>query len=139
MVYLKLVMNFIAESTPRSTRSLITKLQELSVKDYEGKNIRQVCSTIKAAYKVLFNKGAVPLDFLDLVFDVFDHCSVKKFVLHIRSIKINHDQKIKIVDLNYLFTKAEQKYQELEDWNGKKLESIFTALNECWNCGSPDH
>ena len=39
VVYLKLVMNFIVESTPRSTRSLITKLQELSVRDYEGENI----------------------------------------------------------------------------------------------------
>ena len=51
VVYLKLVMNFIAELTPRSTWSLITKLQELSVRDYEGKSIFQVCSTIKANTK----------------------------------------------------------------------------------------
>ena len=127
VVYLKLIMHFIAESTPCSTRSLILKLQELSVCDYKGENICQVCLTIKGAYKVLVNKTAVPPDFLDLVFDVFDRCSVDKFVLHIRGIKTNHDQKFKIADLMYLLTKIEQKYQEIEDWNREKVESIFVS------------
>ena len=36
VVYFKLIMNFIQDSTLKSSRSLITKLQELSVQDYEG-------------------------------------------------------------------------------------------------------
>lgn len=139
VVYFKLVMNFIAESTPRSTRSLITKLQELSVRDYDGENIRQVCSTIKGAYEVLLSKTAVPPDFLELVFDVFDRCSVEKFILHIRGIKTNHDQRVKVIDLNYLLTEAENKYQEISEWNGEKTESVFTIDDVCWNCGEPGH
>ena len=53
VVYLRLVMNFIAESTPCSARGIINKFQDLSAKDYNGENIRQVCSTIKGAYEVL--------------------------------------------------------------------------------------
>ena len=113
VLYLKLVMNFIAESTPRLTRKLITKLQDLSVKDYNGENVRQVCSTIKGAYEVLVNKNAVPPDFLEIVFDIFERCLVEKNVLHIRGIKTNHDQRVKIADLTYLLTEAENKYQEI--------------------------
>ena len=42
VVYLNLIMNLIAESTPRSTRKLITKLQDLSMQDYDGKNVGHV-------------------------------------------------------------------------------------------------
>ena len=76
---------------------------------------------------------------MELVFDIFDRCLVKKFILNIRGIKTNHDQKVKIVDLNYLLTKAEQKYQDIEDWNGSKQEASFAAPEECWNCGDPGH
>ena len=86
VVYLKLIMDFIAESTPRLTRSIINKFQDLSVKDYEGENVHQVCSTVKGTYKVLLTKSSVPSDFLDMVFDVLERCSVEKFVLHIRGI-----------------------------------------------------
>ena len=98
-----------------------------------------MCSTIKGAYEVLLNKRAVPPDFAELVFDVFDRCSVEKFVLHMRGVKINHNQKLKVVDLTYLLTQAEQKYQEIEDWNREKLESGFTSSDGCWNCRFPDH
>ena len=35
-VYLKLVMQFIEESTPKSSRNLVNKLQKLAVTDYNG-------------------------------------------------------------------------------------------------------
>ena len=127
VVYLKLLMNFIAEFSPCSTRSLITKLQELSVHHYEDENTRQVCSAIKGEYKVLLNKRELPPDFLELVFGVFDRYSVERFVLHMCEIKINHNQCIKVVDLTYLLKKVEQKYQEIEDWNGEKVQSVFIA------------
>ena len=47
VVFFKLIINFIKESTPESTRGIISKLQDLSVKDYDGKNINLVTSTIK--------------------------------------------------------------------------------------------
>ena len=91
-------------------------------------------------YKVLLDKRALPLDFLDLVFDNLERCSVEKFCLYIRGIRTNHEQRVKGVDLTYLLTEAEQKYQEIDDWNGEKVESGFNADdNVCWNCGSPDH
>ena len=52
VVFFKLVMNFIEESTPKLTRGIISKLQELSVKDYNGENINMVTSTIKGAYEI---------------------------------------------------------------------------------------
>ena len=76
-------MNFIEESTPKSTRGIISKLQDLSVKDYDGKNINMVTSTIKGAFKIFSNKRAVPIDFLDIVFKILETCSVDKFVTHI--------------------------------------------------------
>ena len=39
VVYFKLIMNFIEELTPKSTRGIISKLQDISVKDYEEENI----------------------------------------------------------------------------------------------------
>ena len=104
VVYLKLVMTFITASTPKSTRLLINKLQELGVRDYKGENVRKCCSTIKGAYEILHNKKAVPYDFLDLVFDVLEKCSVDKFVTYIRGICKNLDQRVKVIDLNYLLT-----------------------------------
>ena len=35
-VFFKLIMNFIKESTPKSMRNIITQLQTLGVKDYDG-------------------------------------------------------------------------------------------------------
>ena len=139
VVYLKLIMNFIAESTPRSTRKLITKVQDLSVWDYDGENARQVCSTIKGAYEVLLNKNAVLPDFLEIIFDILERFSVEKFVLHIQGIKTNHNQCLKVVDLTYLLTEAENKYQEIADWNGEKVESGFNFNDGFWNCGAPNH
>ena len=74
-----------------------------------------------------------------MVFDVLERCSVEKFVLHIRGIQTNHDQKVKVVTLEYLLNEAESKYQEIETWNGAKQEYSFKVDNGCWNCGSPDH
>ena len=142
VVYFKLIMIFIEESTPKSTRSLITQLQTLGVRDYDGENVIQACSTIKGAYEVLMNKRAVPIDFLDLVFDVLKRCSIDKFVNHIRGIRVNHDQKVKEIDLNYLLTEAEVKYNNLDDWPGTSTnqDSVFNIETvECWNCGQLGH
>ena len=143
VVYFKLIMNFIEESTPKSTRCIISKLQDLSVKDHDGENINLVTSTIKGAYEILSNKQAVPIDFLDIVFDVLETCSVEKYVLHVRGIRTNHDQKVKIFDLNYLLSESKNKYQSLDDWPSKTAanqNSTFTASDvECWNCGERGH
>lgn len=143
IVYFKLVMNFIEESTPKSTRSIITKLQDLSVKDYDGENINLVTSTIKGAYEILSNKRAVPIDFLDIVFDILETCSVDKFTTHIRGIRTNHDQKVKTVDLNYLLYESENKYLSIDDWPSKRVEDQDSTFNvsevECWNCGEKGH
>ena len=90
-------------------------------------------------YKVLVNENAVPPDFLEIVFDILERSSVEKFVLHIQGIKTNHDQRLKVVDLTYLLTEAENKYQEIADWNGEKVESGFNFNDGFWNCGAPNH
>ena len=64
------------------------------------------------------NKRAVPPDFLDLVFEVLERCTVEKFVTHIRGIQTNHEQKVKVIDLGYLLTEVENKYKSIEDWPG---------------------
>ena len=143
-VYFKLVMMFIEESSPKSTRNLINKLQALGVKDYNGENIRSVTSTIKGAYEVLQNKRAVPTDFLDIVFEVLERCSVEKFVMFIRGMKNNHDQRVKVITLAELLNDAEQRYIQLEgsdEWlgNNESQDSVFYGDDECWNCGSKDH
>ena len=93
----------------------------------------------KKTYEVLQTKSTVPTNFLDMVFEVLERGSVGKCVLHIRGIKTNHEQKVKIITLDYLLTEAENKYQEIEDWNGQKIESGFSVEDGCWNCGLPDH
>ena len=110
VVYFKLIMNFIQDSTQKLTRSLITKLQDHSVSDYAGENICMVFSTIKG--EILFNKQAVPPDFLYLVFEVLERCNVEKFVTHICRIKTNHEQKVKVINLTYFLTEAEKKVQD---------------------------
>ena len=60
-------------------------------------------------------------------------------MLHIQGIKTNHHHKVKVVDLTYLLTNAEQKYQEIESWNGEEVESEFVGNDGCWNCGSLNH
>ena len=141
VVYLKLIIDFIKASTPKSTRMLINKLQDLSVCNYDGENICLCCSTIKGAHEVLANKKAVPHNFVDLVFDVLERFSVEKFVTYMRGIKKNHKQKVKVVDLNYLLSETEQKFQDIDDWNGVKNEdSIFlVGGNGFWNYGAKDH
>lgn len=138
VVYLKLIMNFIAESTPRSTRKLITKLQDLSVRDYDGENVWQVCSTIKGAYKVLIKKRSSAWLLGDCIW-YFGTLLGWEVCSPYAGIKTNHDQRVKEVDLTYLLTKAENKYQEIADWNGDKVESGFNFNDGCWNCGAPDH
>ena len=143
VVYFKLIMNFIQDSTPKSSRLLITKLQELLVTDYDGENVRMTCSTIKGAYEILMNKRAVPPDFLDLVFEILERCTVTKFVNHIVGIKTNHEQKVKEIDLNYLLTEAENKYKSIDDWPGSVTSAQDAAFlvseTECWNCGETGH
>ena len=89
-------MNFIQDFTPKSLRLLITKLQELSITNYEGKIVRLACSTIKGAYETLQNKRAVPPDVLDLVFEILERCPIDKFVNHLRGIKKIMNSKLKL-------------------------------------------
>ena len=113
-IYFKLVMMFIEESSPKSTRNLINKLQILGVRDYDGENVCLVTSTIKGAYEVLQNKRSVPPDFLDIVFEVLEKCTVDKFVMHFRGPKTNHNQQVKVLTLAQLLNEVEQKYIQLE-------------------------
>ena len=57
--------------------------------------------------------------------------------------RTNHEQKVKVVNLNYYLTKAENKYKSIEDWPGghsSEQEPNFTASEvECWNCGERGH
>ena len=91
----------------------------------------------------MHNKRAVPPDFLDLVFEILERCTVDKFVNHIRGIKTNHEQKVKEIDLTYLLTEAENKYKTIEEWPGlisSKQDTVFNVSEiECWNCGELGH
>ena len=116
-------------------------MQDLSVKDYDGENINMVTSAMKGAYKILSNKLALPIDFLNIVFDVLEACSVEKFVLHVRGICTNHDQRIKIVDLNYLLSESENKYQSgrLAKMAAGQDSTFAAADAECRNCSERGH
>ena len=67
-VYLKMIIQFIEESTPKSSTNLVNKLQKLAVTDYYGDNVRVVCYKIKGDYEVLSNQSALPKDFPDIFF-----------------------------------------------------------------------
>lgn len=59
-------MDFIEEFSPKSTCNLVHKLQVLSVRGYEGENVRLVYSTLKGAYEVLHNHDSVPSDLVEI-------------------------------------------------------------------------
>lgn len=128
-VYFKIMMDLIAASSPKSMRLLLNKLQMISLKSFDGKNVVKCCATIKGAVETLENNNAVPSDMLDIVFDILKWCSTQVFVNTIRTIAINHEQKVKVMTLNVLLSDEEAKFamsrQDQWDAVAKEPDSSF--------------
>ena len=63
---------------------------------------------------MLQNKPLFPTNVLDIVFEMLERWSIEKNVMHVKGLKINHDEKIKELTLAQILNKVEQKYTQLE-------------------------
>ena len=74
---------------------------------------------------------------------MLERFTVENFVAHICGICTNHNQKVRIVDLNYVLTEAKTKYNNSDNWLGEQAtgqDSEFVAEEvEYWNCRQKGH
>lgn len=153
-VYYKIMMDFVIATSDTAMRSVVNRINDLKLSDFDGENVLQFGSYIRGALLLLKNHNAVPHDMKQLVYKGLKVCSCSEFTEFITAMqnvdKLGSDKNV--LDTDEVIKKAEKEYTDLlgrNEWTPKSVkigqESSFLMETDkpkgtmCYNCGSLDH
>ena len=147
------MMDFVIATSDTAMRSVVNRINDLKLSDFDGENVLLFGSYIRGAVLLLKNHNAVPHDMKQLVFKGLKECACTEFTEFITAMqnvdKLGPNNEL---DTDAVLKKAEKEYTDLlgrNEWTTKSnkvgQESTFiTETNTskgtmCYNCGSLDH
>ena len=144
-VFFKIMMSLVQASSKSSMRALTRKMEQLSVKDFDGESVVSYCSVMRGAVELLVNNNALPIDAVEIIGEGLKKTSTEDFNGFISILLHNHESGMQNLTLEALFLKAETKYTELwskdlwESGTGPKSQDSSFFAGECFNCGKKGH
>jgi Zinc knuckle len=144
-VYFKIMMNLVQASSKSSLRALTRKMEQLSVKDFDGESVVKFCSVMRGAVELLSNNNALPSDAIEIVGQGLKNSSTAEFNEFISLLLHNHEIGTKALTIETLLSMAEGKYSDLwskgswESGTGPKSQDSSFFAGECFNCGKKGH
>ena len=157
-VGLKIILDLITTTNARAIRSILTKVQTLTLRDFNGEDVLTANGWIRGIKTVLEVGNALPVDFMHLVFNIYKECSTPKFVTKVEMYETHFDEDVgQIKNLDDFFRVAETHYRLLKQqgqWMGGSTKgSVFLNRTDqsgttgkrdlskvkCYNCNEMGH
>jgi hypothetical protein len=142
-------MDLIMTTSQPALCSILTKVTELKLQEFDGEDIVLASGWIRGVVAVLKNVNIIlPLDCMIIVFNILKTASDIPFVNQVTSLESLVTNKVLVANFHDVLTKSEAFYQvrkTLGDWTKSKHNikgSIFAVAQEhvvCYGCGKKGH
>ena len=152
--YLKLLMGLIVATSEKSLRSLLDKVTQLKLTDFNGEDVNKAVSFLRGATLILRDNAALPNDFHTLVLKIFGSTSCEDFKSFVKLLEHNIELKVQRMTTDETLSLFEKKYTEMlgrNEWTPKSTTkdqgSAFSMMKSgrnarkllCYNCGGIGH
>jgi Zinc knuckle len=144
-VYFKIMTNFVALTADASMRTVLNMLINLKLTDYDGENVSECLSVVRALVEQLNNGRFLPADAHHLVANVLRRTTVEEFKTFVDQVLYNHKLNLQQRTLTEFMDQFEIYYRELVGMEGRwtaiasnTKDTVFFAGN-CFNCGKSGH
>ena len=150
--YFFLLMNYIVATSETALRGLTSVLNKLRLKDFDGENVLNCVSFVKAAITLLKDNNQLPNDTETTIYEIFGSSSCPDFNNLVGGFKLSKTLKLRTLTLDEILTAIEKDYQDKignEKWPAKEVkknnESTFSLHSNssnktkdymCDNCGA---
>ena len=155
LVAYKIMITYVLSTSNEALRSLIAKLGNLKLTDFDGENVIQACTFIENMSIMLRDNDMTPKDFDESVHKVFKYSTCPDFVKLVEHIASNMRFGIKEYETTEYLTILEEEYStkiSAGTWPAKSTKTgknaSFGAFKEggkdmskitCLNCGELGH
>jgi hypothetical protein len=78
-LYYRILMGLITTTTAEATRTMVTRITTMKIRDIQGEDVSQAVSTIRGALRHLETANAVPNDIHYVLMELFSKTSVSDF------------------------------------------------------------
>jgi hypothetical protein len=149
---LKIVLDLISSTNVRALRSILVKIQKLTLQEFAGENVSTAASWFRGAAQVLKAGNAFPIDFNMMIFTTLKTASSDEFKFKMISYETQGLSGFgELQDFDQILSFAETEYRVLsqkEKWAGLKHKgSIFLQREgkkdkkdiKCHKCGKMGH
>ena len=143
-VLFKLMMMRIMFASREAVRSIESKLEKLTLKDFDGENVSNMASWIQGATRFLKANNATPYDEIGVVARALSTSSTSGYNQLVEMIYNNHRLGIKKTTVENILHHAVEDFNTRlakNEWSvkdGKRKQSAFFSGN-CHKCGKPGH
>jgi hypothetical protein len=129
----------LTSSSPDAVRKVTQNIVKQKVDKFEGESIPCIC----AGSKWLDMVSKMPVDPETILIEILDSCTVPEFLQYFESLKTHAELSPGIdLDVEYLFTKAEDKYCDIvltSKWDISGTNAMFNlSRNTGRNQGNPN-
>ena len=147
--YLKILMSLIVATSKKSLRSLLNKVANLKLSDFNGEDVGKAVSFLRGAALILRDNDALPTDFMNMTLKIFKHTSTADFKSYVTLLENNIELKLAKFHLDDVLRLFEGKYIDMlgrNEWTAKSTtidqQSGFYGTGKaimCFNCGGLMH
>jgi uncharacterized membrane protein YgcG len=139
-LFYRIMMELITTTTDQATRTMITRITNMKIRDIAGEDISQAVSSIRGALRHLTSVNSVPHDFRSILIDTFKKTSVPEFndIFNVltSNIRLNSNYDVSI---EKVLETAEATYHEMKERGIWNAPTQARGLVTCWNCSEEGH
>ena len=139
-LFYRIMIGLITTTTAEATRTMVTRITSMKIRDIQGEDVSKAVSTIRGALQHLETANAVPNDIRHILMDIFEKTSVPEF----NSIFLVLKSQVKIdtmmnITVERILTLAEDNYHDMKERGIWNTPTVHRGFITCWNCNEEGH